>query len=98
MKSTTGTDRPQVRVRRPFEARTLPIDPSSLTGDERYRLEHQVLAKVKGTPRFLLRELFEFFRGRADCFPTNAGIEDASGISRRNVAYLLRVLESAEIV
>ena len=74
-----------LRVHRPPQGRTKAIDQSPLCGQERFTLERRVLAKVKKTPRFLMHELFDFFQGRADCFPSNAKISEVSGISPRNV-------------
>lgn len=87
-----------LRVHRPDQGRARAIDQAPLVGNERYVLERKVLAQVKRTPRFLLRELFDFFQGRADCFPSNAKIAEVSGISPRNVQLVLRQLEAAEIV
>jgi hypothetical protein len=87
-----------LRVHRPPQGRASAIDQAPLVGNERYVLERKVLAQVKRTPRFLLRELFDFFQGRADYFPSNAKIAEVSGISPRNVQLVLRQLEKAEIV
>ena len=87
-----------LRVHRPPQRRTKAIDQSPLCGQERFTLERRVLAKVKKTPRFLMHELFDFFQGRADCFPSNAKISEVSGISPRNIQLVLRQLEAAELV
>ena len=87
-----------LRVHRPPQGRTKAIDQSPLCGQERFTLERRVLAKVKKTPRFLMHELFDFFQGRADCFPSNAKISEVSGISPRNIQLVLRQLEAAELV
>jgi hypothetical protein len=87
-----------LRVHRPQQGRAAAIDQAPLCGQDRYTLERKVLAKVKKSPRFLLRELFDFFQGRADCFPSNAKVSKESGISLRNVQLLLRQLETDEIV
>ena len=87
-----------LRVHRPTQPKTKAIDQSPLCGQERFDLERRVLAKVKKTPRFLMHELFDFFQGRADCFPSNAKISEVSGISPRNVQLVLRQLEAAELV
>ena len=87
-----------LRVHRPTQPKTKAIDQSPLCGQERFNLERRVLAKVKKTPRFLMHELFDFFQGRADCFPSNAKISEVSGISPRNVQLVLRQLEAAELV
>jgi Helix-turn-helix domain len=87
-----------LRVHRPPQRRTKAIDQSPLCGQERFTLERHVLAKVKKTPRFLMHELFDFFQGRADCFPSNAKISEVSGISPRNIQLVLRQLEAAELV
>jgi hypothetical protein len=83
-----------LRVHRPPQGRASAIDQAPLVGNERYVLERKVLAQVKRTPRFLLRELFDFFQGRADYFPSNARISEVSGISPRNVQLVLRQLEA----
>jgi hypothetical protein len=87
-----------LRVHRPPQRQTKAIDQSPLCGQERFTLERRVLAKVKKTPRFLMHELFGFFQGRADCFPSNAKISEVSGISPRNIQLVLRQLEAAELV
>lgn len=87
-----------LRVHRPPQRRTKAIDQSPLCGQERFTLERHVLAKVKKTPRFLMHELFDFFQGRADCFPSNAKISEVSGISPRNIQLVLRQLEAAELM
>jgi DNA-binding HxlR family transcriptional regulator len=87
-----------LRVHQPIPTKARSIDQSPLSGNERYVLERKVLSQVKKTPRFLLRELFDFFQGRADCFPSNALVSEASGISERNIQLVLRQLEKAEIL
>ena len=87
-----------VRCLDPSSTKSQAIDQDPLSGMERYALERSILAKIKKTPRFLLYELFEFFRGRADCFPSNAKLAEISGISQRNIQYLLRELETAELI
>lgn len=85
-------------VRRPSTSKAQAIDRDPLAGKDRYDVEHRVLAKIKKSPRFLMRELFDFFQGRADCFPSNSRISEVSGISPRNVQYLLRDLEELELI
>ena len=75
-----------------------PITSDAARLQTRIDLESSILAKVKRGPRFLLRELFDFLRGRASCHPSNRLIVHRSGMSPRAVRYLLRQLENAGIV
>ena len=77
---------------------TRPIDSAPLQGLPRHELERSVLEGIGGKARSVLRELFDYFRGRADCFVSNTTLANLLEKSIRHVQYALRELEAMEVI
>jgi DNA-binding transcriptional ArsR family regulator len=76
----------------------IPSSNGRLTGHARGNFERKVLEGVKATDRLILYELFDFFRGKAVCWPGNEAIARAAGVSAMTASRTLKALEGLGII